>query len=123
MITPMSYAHVRKFPYPPLVVRVLRTSAAVWLLARLAYVVVLVVAVYFFGLPSDEGISAALHPTPLSRGVLVAVTAVLVWLDRRRSHEHLLQANFGVSPLWSATASIVAAGVMDVGVHSLTHVL
>lgn len=61
-------------------------------------------------LPPGEGISAALHPTALSRFLLVALTAVLVWLDRRRAHEHLLQANFGVSPLWFWTASLLSAG-------------
>lgn len=114
----MNDTRVQKLPYPPLLLRVLRTSAVIWLLVRSAYVLLLLVGMGTSGVVG-EGVSAALQPSGLSRILLVALTAVLVWLDRRRAHEHLLPANFGVSPLWFWSASLLAAAVLDLGTHAI----
>jgi fumarate reductase subunit D len=116
----MGSERLRRLPYPPLLLRVFRTSVVVWLLARVTYVVVLMVGVLFFGiLPVEDGISAAFHPASLSRVTMVALTAVLVWLHRHRAHEHLLQANFGVSSAWFWAASLFAAGILDAAAQAL----
>jgi hypothetical protein len=73
-----------------------------------------------FGLlPHDEGIALALHPLWVSRAILVALAAFLVWWDRRRAHELLLPANLGAWPGWFWTASLLAALVLDAGVQAL----
>jgi len=116
----MNRPHVVKLPYPPLLLRVLRSSMLVWLLARVTYMLVLVMGVETFGLMSpEEGIQSALHPVWLSRLLLVVLTAVLVHLDRGLVHEHLLQANFGVPAVWFPVASLVAAGLSDLTVQAL----
>lgn len=92
----------------------------IWLLARMLYVIVLLVGVHVIPfVPQHEGVAGALHPAPAVRLVLVALTVVLLHIDRRRAHETLLQSNFGVSPLWFAATSLLAAGGADIVVHAL----
>ena len=99
-------------------------SVLVWLLVRVAYVLVLLVAVEFLGfLSSEQGIDAALEPVWLSRALLVILAGFLVWLQRRSAHEHLLQANFGVRPAWFTAASLLAAAAADVAVQALVRSL
>jgi uncharacterized iron-regulated membrane protein len=64
-----------------------------------------------------EGRVAALHPTWLTRAILVALTAFLVWWDRRRAHEVLLHANLGTRPAWFSGAALLTASVLDVAVQ------
>ena len=91
-----------------------------WLLIRSAYVVVLLAGVAFFGLlPFAEGVAAALHPGWVIRAVLVALSAFLVWWDRRRSHELLLPANLGAWSGWFWGVSVLAALVLDVVLQTL----
>jgi hypothetical protein len=92
----------------------------IWVLARSADVVVLMAGVVFFGLlPLAEGIAQALHPGWATRAVLVVLAAVVVWWDRRRSHELLLPANLGAWSGWFWTASLLTALVMDMAVQTL----
>lgn len=124
MMSTMSPARRLKIPYPPLLLRVIRISVAFWLLARVAYVLVLLVGVLFFELLSvGEGIEAALHPVWPSRVLLVALSSFLVWLHRRTGHEHLLQADFGVASVWFGTASLLSAGAADLTVQALVRSL
>ena len=119
----MSFARDLRLPYPPLLMRILGISVFLWLLVRLAYVLVLLVSVSFFGFLSfEDGLDAALHPVWPSRALLVALAAALVWLQGRIAHEHLLQANFGVRSVWFFAASLVAAGAADLAVQSLVRV-
>jgi hypothetical protein len=93
-----------------------------WLLVRAGYVIVLMVGAQFLGLlPLEEAIQAALHPVWPSRLLLVVLTAVLVHLDRKLAHEHLLQANLGVPAVWFSATSLVAAGLSDLTVQALMH--
>ena len=109
-----------KLPDPPYLLRILRSSTLVWLLTRVTYALVLIIGVLFFPLLSlEEGIQSALHPPWLLRLMLVVLTAGLVQLDRRRAHEHLLQANFGVPAVWFSATSLVAAGLADLTVQAL----
>lgn len=108
------------FPYPPYLWQVVRRSVGIWVLARSADVVVLMAGVGFFGLlPLAEGIAQALHPGWATRAVLVVLAAVVVWWDRRRSHELLLPANLGAWSGWFWTASLLTALVMDLAVQTL----
>ena len=92
----------------------------VWLLSRVIYAVVIIFGAEEFGLMSqEEGIQSALHPAWSSRLLLISLTAALVHLDRKLAHEHLLQANFGVSAVWFLVTSLVAASVSDLGVQLL----
>jgi hypothetical protein len=108
-----------RLPYPPYLRKVVRRSAGMWLLVRIAYVMVLVAGAGLFGLPPAEVIALALHPVWAGRVVLVALAAFLVWWDRRRSRELLLPANLGAWPGWFWTASLLAALVLDLGVQTL----
>lgn len=109
-----------RLPYPPYLWKVFRRGAGIWLLVRIAYVMVFIAGAAFFGLLSPaEVIALALHPVPAARAVLVALAAVLVWWDRRRFHELLLPANLGAWPGWFWTASLLAALVLDVAVQTL----
>ena len=112
-----------KLPYPPCLLRLLRSSMLVWFMTRATYALVLIFGVLFFRFLSlEEGIQSALHPPGLLRLLLVGLTAVLVHLDRRRTHEHLLQANFGVPAVWFSATSLVAAGLADLTVQALLRV-
>lgn len=102
------------FPYPRYLWTVVRQSALVWVLARL---------LFFFILWLAGGISVALHPTLMTRLLLVAVTALLVWWDRRRAHELLLPANLGVWPGWFWAASLFTASMLDLILQTLVEVL
>lgn len=109
-----------RLPYPPYLWKVIRRSVGIWLLARSAYVVVLVTGAAFFGLlPPAEVIALVLHPLWATRAVLVALAAVGVWWDRRRFHELLLPANLGAWPGWFWTASLLTALALDVVVQTL----
>ena len=108
-----------RLPYPPYLWSVTRRSVGMWLLARSAYVLVLMAAVMFRLLPFDEGIAGALHPLAAARVGLVALAAMGVWWDRSRSHELLLHANLGAWPGWFWTASLLTALVMDVSIQTL----
>lgn len=109
-----------RLPYPPYLWRVVRRGAGIWLLVRSAYVVVLMVGVGAFDLfPSAEGAALVVHPSGATRAALVTITAILVWWDRRRSHELLLSANLGAWEGWFWTASLLGALAMDMAVQSL----
>jgi hypothetical protein len=109
-----------RLPYPPYLWKVIRRSVGIWLLARSAYVAVLMAGVAFFDLlPPAEGIAQALHPAWATRALLVALAAGLVWWDRRRSHESLLPANLGAWSGWFWTASLLTASVLDIAVQTL----
>lgn len=111
-----------RLPYPPYHWKVIRRSAGMWLLVRIAYVFVLMAVVVFGLLPSAEGTALAIHPLWVTRVLLVALTAVFVWLDRRRSHELLLPANLGAWPGWFWTASLLTGLVLDMAVQTLLSV-
>jgi hypothetical protein len=107
-------------PYPPYLWKVVRRSAGIWLLARIAYAVVFVAGAAFLGVLSrDEVIALVLHPLWTMTTVLVALAAVAVWWDRRRAHELLLHANLGAWPGWFWTASLLTALVLDVTVQAV----
>ncbi|HEV2121956.1 MAG TPA: hypothetical protein VGW38_04160 [Chloroflexota bacterium] len=109
-----------RLPYPPYLWKVIRRSVGIWLLVRSAYVVVLMVGVALFDLlPLAEGTALVLHPAWATRAVLVALATVLVWWDRRRSHELLLPANLGAWSGWFWTASLLTALVLDVAIQTL----
>lgn len=109
-----------RLPYPPYLWRVIRRSVGIWLLVRSAYVVVLMAGAASFDFPPPaEVIAHVLHPTWATRAVLVALVAVLVWWDRRRSHELLLPANLGAWSGWFWTASLLTALVLDMAVQPL----
>ena len=92
----------------------------VWLAARVSYALVLILGAQVFGLMSPgESTQAALHPVWPSRLLLMVLTAVLVHLDRRLAHEHLLQANLGVPTLWFTATSLVAAALSDLTMQAL----
>ncbi|HVH12160.1 MAG TPA: hypothetical protein VM759_03860 [Longimicrobium sp.] len=97
----------------------IRHSAGIWLLVRVAYVGVLMAAMFVGLLPEAEGTVLVLHPTWMTRGLLVALTSILVWLDRSRSSELLLPANLGAWPGWFWTASLLTALVLDITVQAL----
>jgi hypothetical protein len=100
-------------PYPPYLWLVVRQSALLWVLARL-----LISLVLFLATMDD---SAALHPGWITRAFLVLATALLVWWDRRRSHELLLHSVLGASPGWFWAASLLTACAMDAAVQALIH--
>lgn len=113
-----------RLPYPPYLRKVVRRSVWIWLLVRSAYAVVLMAGVASFGLlPPAEGIALVLHPAPATRALLVVLAAVLVWWDRRRSHELLLHANLGAWPGWFWTASLLTALGLDVALQTLLRAL
>lgn len=100
-------------PYPRYLWLVVRQSALVWVLARLLIFVLLWMA---------GGIVTALHPTLTTRAFLVAITAFLVWWDRRRAHELLLPANLGAWPGWYWVASLFTASTLDLILQTLVAV-
>lgn len=113
-----------RLPYPPYLWQVTRRSLGIWVLVRSAYVVVLLVGVAFFGLlPFAEGTTLALHPALATRAMLIVLSAVLVWWDRRRSQELLLPANMGAWSGWFWTASLLAALILDVALQALLQAL
>jgi hypothetical protein len=85
----------------------------IWLLVRVLIALVLFLA--------SEDASAPLHPGSTTRAFLVAVTALLVWWDRRRSHELILHAELGASPGWFWAASLLTACAMDLALQALVH--
>lgn len=100
-----------RLPYPPYLWKVVRQSALLWVLARLLYSIVLWLA--------TRDLTATLHPSWITRLVLVALAAFLMWWDRRRSHELLLPANLGAWSGWFWSASLLAALVLDMAVQTL----
>lgn len=115
-----SVAAAIRLPYPPYLRKVARRSAGMWLLVRSMYVVVLLFGVGVFDLlPPAEALARVLHPDRATRALLVALATVLVWWDRRRSHELLLPANLGAWSAWFWTASLLAALVSDVAVQAV----
>jgi hypothetical protein len=118
-VSPHRLAASIRLPYPPYLWQVIRRSAGIWLLARSAYVVVLMAGVGFFNLlPPSEGIARVIHPGLATRAVLVALAAVLVWWDRRRSHELVLPANLGAWPGWFWTDSLLTALLLDLAIQT-----
>jgi hypothetical protein len=118
------YPHVVKPPHRPLLLRVIRSSVLIWLLARVMYALIMVIGVLIGGLLSLEAaIQFALHPLWPSRILLVLIAAVLVHLDRAFAHEHLLQANFGVSVGWFWATSFVTATLADLVVQTLLNTI
>lgn len=108
-----------RLPYPPYLWKVIRRSAGIWLLVRSVYAGLMASMALFGLLPFVEGIALALHPFWATRAMLVATAAVLVWWDRRRSHELLLPTDLGVWPGWFWTASLLTALVLDVVLQAL----
>lgn len=109
-----------RFPYPLYLLVVVRRTVGIWLLARIAYGVVLLAGMAFFNLiPSAEVIDLVLHPAWPARALLVALGAGLVWWDRKRFHELLLPANLGAWSGWFWTASLLTALVLDVAIQTL----
>jgi hypothetical protein len=107
-------------PYPPYLWNVVRRSAGIWLLIRIAYAGVLMAGAAFLGVLSRaEVIALVLHPLWTMRAVLVVLAAAAVWWDRRRSHELLLHANLGAWPGWFWTASLLTALVLDLVLQAL----
>ena len=107
-------------PHPPYLLRVVRRSAGLWLLVRCAYVVAMLVAASTSDLLTPaEAVALAIQPTVVTRAVLVAVTAFLVWVDRKRAGELLLHANLGARPVWFWAAAVLAASVVDIVVQTL----
>lgn len=107
-----------RLPYPPYLRKVIRRAVGMWILIRIAYVFVVMAAMMFALIEFEQGIAAALHPHGAMRAVLVAMAAVLVWWDRRRSHELLLPANLGAWPGWFWTASLLTGLALDVMVQT-----
>lgn len=112
-----------RLPYPPYLWKVVRGSAGLWPLVRIAYVGVLMAAAASGLLPVAEAIALVQHPLWATRIVLVVLTAVLVWGDRSRAHELILPANLGAWPGWFWIASLLTALVMDVAVQAVLAVL
>lgn|GEM_PF-3205833 len=108
-----------RLPYPPYLRKVVRSSAGLWILVRIAYVVVLIIAAFSGLLPLDEAIALVLHPLGMIRALLVAFAGVLVWGDRSRAHELLLPANLGAWPGWFWAASLLTGLVLDVAVQAV----
>lgn len=108
------------FPYPRYLWTVVRRGAVIWLLLRLVHLALLLVAAVFFGLLTPAAALAdARDPGWTTRAMLVGLTAALVWWDRRRSGELLLQADLATSTLWFWTSSVAASVVLDVTVQAL----
>jgi hypothetical protein len=91
-----------RLPYPPYVRRIAATAAVVWLGMRFAAAV--------FGL-----LAPGVHATVL----IVLVCAAAVWMDLRRTHEHLFHGNLGTSPLWSIAVAMATAGALEIALQSL----
>lgn len=107
-------------PHAPLLYRNLRSSAQIWLLARIMYAFVFFVGAQIFSrIPTSEVVHTILHPVLPVRILLVVIAVGLVQLDRRFAHERLLQANFGVSEMWFIATSLVGATVSDVVMQTL----
>ena len=102
------------FPYPRYLWTVVCQSALVWVLARLLFFVLLWLV---------AGLPIALAPTLTTRVFLVALTAFLVWWDRRRAHELLLPANLGAWSGWFWAASLFTASLLDLTLQALVGVL
>lgn len=108
-------AAVIRLPYPSYLWKVIRRSAGMWLLVRSMYGLV----AFFNLLPPAEGTAQALNPAWITRALLVALTTVLVWWDRWRSHELLLHANLGAWSGWFWTAPLLTALMLDIAVQTL----
>ncbi len=102
------------FPYPPDFWRVVRISALFWVLSRLVIASILALS---------GGTSAALQLSWSARALLVVLTAILVWWDRRRAHELLLHANLGAAEGWFWAGSAATAAVLDVATQVLYRML
>jgi hypothetical protein len=100
-------------PYPPYLWLVVRQSALLWPMARVLIALVLFLAA--------GDVSVALHPGWTTRAFLVVVTALLVWWDRRRSHEILLHAVPGAAPGWLWGASLLTASALEVAMQLAIH--
>ena len=101
----MSLAHTLKLPDPGYLRTVLWKSAGMWLMIRL-----LLFAFFFFVF--QVGMSAVLQPT-------WGLPALLVWMDRRRSHEQLLHANLGASEVWFWSVSLLTVFTLDAAATAL----
>jgi hypothetical protein len=99
------------FPYPGHLRTVVRRTVPIWVLGRPLLLLLLFLA--------TRDPAVALHPTPATRVVLVGVTSLLVWWDRKRAHELLLQANLGANPGWFWAASLLTATGADVTFQAL----
>lgn len=97
-------------PHPSYLRTVARNTVLLWVLGRL-----LVFAVLW----PTVGLEIALHPNAATRGLLIAVAALLVHWDRVFAHELLLPANLGGSPGWFWAASIGVGWALDLTVQAL----
>ena len=98
-----------RLPYPGYLWRLARMSAVMWLVVRVGVVV-------FLGLGLRMGPAALLQPT-------YGVPALLVWIDRKRSHEQLLHANLGASELWFWALSLAVVLLLDFAATALVLML
>jgi hypothetical protein len=94
-----------RLPYPGYLLRVIRMSAGMWFLVRLLAFLVVALATHL-------GLTAAIQAT-------YGIPALLVWIDRKRSHELLLHANLGASELWFWGVSLVAVFALDFAANAL----
>ena len=99
-----------RLPYPPYLLRVALRGAFMWLVLR-----ALALAVLAARFSLHDG----LFPSPHTRVLLVALAALLVWLDRRRFRESLFLADLGTPPLWLWLAVLGAAGLLDAALQLL----
>lgn len=95
-----------RLPYPGYVWKIFRITAVLWLLLRLMSTVFLVLVL------DVEGSVAASQPS-------LGLPALLVWIDRKRSHEQLLHANLGAWEGWFWVVSLFLALGLDAVVYLL----
>ncbi len=79
----------------------------IWALLRLVLIAIV-------GSPAD-----ALYPPLPTEVGLLAITVFLVWLDRKRSRETILQANMGVSQLRLSTVSLLTATALELMLQAI----
>jgi hypothetical protein len=100
----MRTASALRLPYPPWAWTAFWNTAAFWLALRVASAPML----WKVG-----GRDAVLHPQWQTRVFLVGTAALIAWMERRRSREHLLQGNLGEVPGWLLACSLLAAAGAD----------
>jgi hypothetical protein len=85
-----------------------------WVLVRVAYVIVLLVGSEVIGfVGGGDALNFARWPAPPTRVLLIVMAAILVHIDRVRAHEQLLSVNFGISSRWFVATSLLAAAIAD----------
>jgi hypothetical protein len=112
----------RRIPYPPLLWRSFRSGVFMWVVLRVAYVIVLLAGAELIGLFNGaDALEFAKRPAPATRVLLMILAAALVHIDRVRAHENVLSANLGVSSRWFIATSLLAAAIVDSMLQLLLH--